>query len=293
MMKNWTNFIVLSVFMLVFSFHQIEIQAEPLSEVTDESLNFNAASDEVEMLGRILEALERENEPLEDVENLDAAALEDEEESEDIKSQDELIYDELIQIKELLSVLVATPSEATPSEAEEEDETEIIPFTEDFEMAASVRSLRSVPIGEQFTNMVRYDVSVNNRAYSILFPSNFADYLYVSQNKELFFVGNGTLTGYLMERGHSFNPYVQTGTIVHLPSIIGGNFNSVRHNGAINYFRSFSWHLNNLRTTDTYVKIYVNRVYYPFKVSETLQYITIFMLGGVLILCFMRNYKNY
>lgn len=281
--------------MLMFSLYQIEIQAEPLPEVVEESVSLDSSSDEVEMLGRILEVLERENESLEYVESLDDVDLE-EEEFEDVKSQDELIYDELVQIKELLSVLVATPSAATPSEAEEEDETEVIPFTEDFETMASVRSLRSlrsVPVAEQFVNVVRYDVSINNRAYSILFPSNFADYLYVSQNKELFFVGNGTLTGYLMERGHSFNPYVQTGTIVHLPSIVGGNFNSVRHNGAINYLRSFSWYLNNLRTTDTYVKIYVNRVYYPFKVSETLQYIIIFMLGGVLILCFMRNYKKY
>lgn len=293
MKKNWINFIVLSVFMLMFSLYQIEIQAEPLPEVVEESVSLDSSSDEVEILGRILEALERENEPLEYVESLDDVDLEEEDESEDVKSQDELIYDELVQIKELLTILAATPSEATPSEVEEENETEIIPFTQDFETAASVRSLRSVPIGEQFVNVVRYDVSINNHAYSILFPSNFADYLYVSQNKELFFVGNGTLTGYLIERGHSFNPYVQTGTIVHLPSIIGGNFNSVRNNGSINYLRSFSWYLNNLRTTDTYVKIYVNRVYYPFKVSETLQYISIFMLGGVLILCFMRNYKNY
>ena len=63
---------------------------------------------------------------------------------------------------------------------------------------------------------------------------------------------------------------------------------SYTHLGSPNYVREYYWSSGSLRYRDTYVNIQVNQYHHIFKVSDTLTYIVVVLMGGCLI-CLWRK----
>lgn len=162
----------------------------------------------------------------------------------------------------------------------EEGPTDIIP------MDAPVRSARSVSVSDDYVNVLRYDVSISGRDYTLLLPPEYADSLYVDSQGRLFNVSTSPIQGRLVDG--NFNPYADTGKVVHLTPCLGNNFYTIREYGSPNYVREYYWSLGRLQYRDTYVNIQVNHYHHIFKVSDTLTYIVIVLMGGCLI-CLWRK----
>ena len=162
----------------------------------------------------------------------------------------------------------------------EEGPTDIVP------MDTSLRSARSVSVSDDYINVLRYDVSISGREYTLLFPPEYADSLYIDSQGRLFNVSANTIQGRLVDG--NFNPYAKEGKLVYLTPCLGNNFYSIREYGSPNYVREYYWSLNRLQYRDAYVNIQVNHYHHIFKVSDTLAYIVIVLMGGCLI-CLWRK----
>ena len=162
----------------------------------------------------------------------------------------------------------------------EEGPTDIVP------MDAPLRSARSVSVSDDYINVLRYDVSISGREYTLLFPPEYADSLYIDSQGRLFNVSANTIQGRLVDG--NFNPYAKEGKLVYLTPCLGNNFYSIREYGSPNYVREYYWSLNRLQYRDAYVNIQVNHYHHIFKVSDTLAYIVIVLMGGCLI-CLWRK----
>lgn len=153
-------------------------------------------------------------------------------------------------------------------------------------MDAPVGSVRSVSVADDYVNVLRYDVSVSGRDYTLLFPPEYADSLYVDSEGRLFNVSASTVQGRLVDG--NFNPYAKTGKLVYLTPCLGNNFYTIKEYGSPNYVREYYWSSGSLRYRDTYVNIQVNQYHHIFKVSDTLTYIVVVLMGGCLI-CLWRK----
>ena len=216
------------------------------------------------------------------------------------------VLSELMKINEKLDLLVATPSDVLEDEVLESDEVEeeeiheIIPYVEEeIDGRSDFRSVSRAtnPAYRTYTNCLRYNVTISNVNYDLLFPAQYENFVYVDSNGYLWNVGASTIQGLLVEN-NNLNPTADNGKILYLNSIFNNNFETSRNYGSINFLRKYSWKWeryrgNYLDYSDTYVKVKVNKYYYPFSVSNTLMYIVIFMLGGVLFICWLRLYKRY
>lgn len=228
-------------------------------------------------------------------------------ESLEVSYFDNDVLSELMKINEKLDLLTATPSEVLEDEALESDEVEeeeeiheVIPYAEEEDNGRS--DFRSVsratnPAYRTYTNCLRYTVSINNTDYDLLFPASYENFIYVDSNKFMWNVGPSTIQGLLVEN-NTLNPTADNGKILYLNSIFNNNFEISKNYGSINFLRKYSWKWERYRGTyldysDTYVKVKVNKYYYPFSVSNTLMYTIVFMLGGVLLLCWLKLYKRY
>lgn len=217
------------------------------------------------------------------------------------------VLTELMKINEKLDLLTATPSEVLEDEALESDEVEeeeeiheVIPYVEEeIDGRSDFRSVSRAtnPAYRTYTNCLRYNVTISNVNYDLLFPAQYENFVYVDSNGYLWNVGSSTIQGLLVE-SNNLDPTADNGKILYLNSIFNNNFEISRNYGSINFLRRYSWKWERYRGTyldysDTYVKVKVNKYYYPFSVSNTLMYIVIFMLGGVLLLCWLKLYKRY
>ena len=182
-----------------------------------------------------------------------------------------------------LRILLKKPAQLPGEEDSpdlEEGPTDIVP------MDASVRSARSVSASDDYVNVLRYDVSISGRDYTLLLPPEYADSLYVDSQGRLFNISAGVIQGRLVDG--NFNPYAQTGKLVYLTPCLGNNFYTIKEYGSPNYVREYYWSLGRLQYRDTYVNIQVNHYHHIFKVSDTLTYIVIVLMGGCLI-CLWRK----
>lgn len=222
---------------------------------------------------------------------IDDRALMDIDDFEDLKRDDLLRYIlcELITIRDSFGGPgLASPSDAPLSSLEdsqddsdlEEGPTDIIP------MDAFVGSVRSVSASDNYINVLRYDVSISGQEYTLLFPPEYADSLYVDSQGHLFNISISNIQGRLVDG--NFNPYAQTGKLVYLTPCLGNNFSSIRNYGSPNYVREYYWTSGRLQYRDTYANIQVNQYHHIFKVSDTLLYIVVVLMGGCLI-CLWRK----
>lgn len=181
----------------------------------------------------------------------------------------------------------ATPSSALAAPEAPEDIAvpgEVIPF--------NGPELLALASEKNFINVLRFDVTVNGSNYTLLFSPAYIDQLYVDENRRLWNMGTGNVQGLVIDG--SFDPYKTTGTLVYLAPCLGNNF-SVNHNyGSPNYFRRYYWSSSDRLTyDDTYVRITVDKSYFPFLVSDTLQYALLFLVGGGVLLCWLNRFKRY
>lgn len=222
---------------------------------------------------------------------VDDRTLMDIEDFEDLKRDDLLRYIlcELIAIRDSFGGPgLSSSSDAPLSSLEdaqdvsdlEEGPTDIIP------MDAPVRSARSVSASDDYVNVLRYDVSISGQDYTLLFPPEYADSLYVDSQGRLFNVSANTIQGCLVDG--NFNPYAKTGKLVYLTPCLGNNFYTISEYGSPNYVREYYWSAGRLQYRDTYINIQVNQYHHIFKVSDTLTYIVVVLIGGCLI-CLWRK----
>lgn len=155
--------------------------------------------------------------------------------------------------------------------------------------------LLSDPDSENFVNVLRFDVDVNDSAYTLLFSPSYRDQLFIDSQDRLWNMGTSTVQGLVLDG--DFNPYHTAGTLVYLAPCLGNNFSSNYNYGSPNYFRSYYWTTsagsNRLSYNDTYVQITVTKSYFPFMVGDTLTYILLFLVGGGVFLCWLNRFKHY
>lgn len=207
------------------------------------------------------------------------------------------IYSEVLSISDSLYGPGATASDA--DRMEDTDPLESPPDNIDGEEAsysvAPVDPLSSEKVAEDvYTNVLRFDVTFRGDDYILLIPPEYRDNLYIDADNKLWNMSTQTVTGRFVDA--RFDPAVDRGTLVYLTPCLGNNFSTIREYGSPNYVREYYWSSSNYDrlTYDTfYGDITVNKYHHSFYVSETLDYILIFIvLGGALFLC-LRNYKHY
>lgn len=162
------------------------------------------------------------------------------------------------------------------------------PNNAEYEVAVYSDDAFPLALGDSdgMANVISYDVTVNGTDYVLYLPPDSVDSLYIDSAGRLWNVGTGNVTGRLFQG--SFNATATTGILVTLGPCLGNTFSSNRNYGSPNYMRNYYWSGSSLNYTTTYITIYVNQSRYPFRVSDTLPYVVIFLLGGILI-CLWRK----
>lgn len=138
-------------------------------------------------------------------------------------------------------------------------------------------------------NAVRYSVRINGTAYTLLLPSDTVDKVFIDENGYLWNVSTSSISGRLFTG--SFNPTATTGTLLYLNPCLGNNFSANRYYGSPNYMRRYYWSGNSLTYSDTYCTVLVEESGYPFYQSQTLVYIIIVLLGGVLLCLWKKSLR--
>lgn len=194
----------------------------------------------------------------------------------------------------LLKQLLGGSYAASPSEIdvlEDSSDSEILGEITVFD-APMLLSLASE---ENFVNCLRYDVSVNDVDYTLLFAPSYADQLYVDSQRRLWNMGTSSIQGLVVDG--SFNPYQITGTLVYLAPCLGNNFSTNKNYGSPNYFRRYYWSSSSgydrLTYDDTYVQITVTDAHHTFVSSDLLTYILIFLVGGGVLICWLNRFRHY
>lgn len=172
-----------------------------------------------------------------------------------------------------------------------EEEGEVIPYmSDDDEFLPDVLAgdrASSIPSG--VSNVISYDVTVNGVDYVLYLSPDYVDALYIDDQDRLWNVSTVNISGRLFTG--SFDATAATGYLVTLGPCLGNNFSSNRNYGSPNYMRRYYWSGNTLTYDTTYITIKVNQSRYPFRVSDTLPLIIIFLLGGGLICLWKRSLR--
>lgn len=199
------------------------------------------------------------------------------------------IYSEVIGISDSLS----GPGVATPSDADAlEDEEDL---SDGQEMFADAYALDPVPLAEDFedtyVNVLRYDITFRGDDYILLIPPEYIDNLYIDSQGRLWNMSTSTVTGRIVDA--QFNPIVDEGMLMYLTPCLGNNFSTINEYGSPNYMRTYYWSGSRLTYNTTYGVITVNKYYNPFYVSQTLDYILLFVVVGGVLFLWLNNFKRY
>ena len=139
--------------------------------------------------------------------------------------------------------------------------------------------------------MLRFDIAFNNHDYILLIPPEYVDNLYIDSNNRLWNMSTSNITGRIVDA--EFNPLVTEGKLMYLSPCLGNNFSTVNEYGSPNYMRTYYWSSSRLTYSTSYGVITVNKYHNPFYVSQSMDYIMLFVVtGGVLFIC-LNNYKRY
>ena len=149
---------------------------------------------------------------------------------------------------------------------------------------------------DQYVNVLRYDITFHGDDYILLIPPEYIDSLYIDADGYLWNMSVSTITGRAVDA--DFDPLQEEGYLFYLTPCLGNNFSMIREYGSPNYMRHYYWTSSSygsdrLTYDTTYGPILVNDWSYPFYQSETLTYIIVFLIGGGVLLLWLRNYKNY
>lgn len=143
---------------------------------------------------------------------------------------------------------------------------------------------------ESVVNVLRYPVRINGTAYDLYLSPDYVDQIYIDGDSRIWNVGTSAISGRLFSG--PFTATATTGYLVTLGPCLGNNFSSNRNYGSPNYMRRYYWSGNSLTYDTTYIQIYLDgKTPYPFRVSDTLKYVMIFLIGGVLICLWKRSLR--
>ena len=203
------------------------------------------------------------------------------------------ILSEVISINDSMAGPAATPSDAVPVEDSSTEDEEI--FTDGEEIEATPFSLDADFFSQGsdsiYVNVLRFDITYNDRDYILLIPPEYVDSLYIDKNNRLWNMSTSNGTGRIVDA--EFNPLVTEGKLMYLSPCLGNNFSTVNEYGSPNYMRTYYWSSSRLTYSTSYGVITVNKYHNPFYVSQTMDYIMLFVVtGGVLFIC-LNNYKRY
>ena len=145
----------------------------------------------------------------------------------------------------------------------------------------------SIQSEDAIVNAIRYNITFNGSAYTLLLSPSYVNQLYIDKQGYLWNMGTSAVQGRAFN--DSFNPTADTGYLLYLNPCLGNNFSSNHHYGSPNYLRRYYWSSGSLRSSDTYGVVLVkDPASFNFFQGDTLTYIIIFILGGMLI-CLWRK----
>lgn len=169
------------------------------------------------------------------------------------------------------------------------EEWDVIPYEGEDEFLDSFDDPgdRAVSYSDDVSNVIAYDVTINNSDYVLYLPPDYVDNLFIDSQGRLWNVGTNNISGRLFTG--NFNATATTGDLVTLGPCLGNTFSLNRNYGSPNYVRHYYWSGNSLNYNTTYVVIKVKESRFPFRVSDTIGYIDIILLGGILICLWKRS----
>lgn len=169
------------------------------------------------------------------------------------------------------------------------EEWDVIPYEGEDEFLDSFDDPgdRAVSYSDDVSNVIAYDVTINNSDYVLYLPPDYVDNLFIDSQGRLWNVGTNSISGRLFTG--NFNATATSGYLVTLGPCLGNTFSANRNYGSPNYMRHYYWSGNSLNYNTTYIVIKVNKSRYPFRVSDTLGYVIIILLGGALICLWKRS----
>lgn len=193
---------------------------------------------------------------------------------------------------ELLFSAVTGPGVEASQDAPDGDVPEDIYAFEGIEAYVSDGDFAPLAISDQdgIVNALRYSVRFNGTAYTLLLPASYLNQVYIDENGYLWNMGTSAISGRLFVG--TFNPTANTGDMLYLNPCLGNNFSANYHYGSPNYRRHYYWSSGSLRSTDTYgVVAVIEEPGYPFIQGETLSYIAIILLGGMLLCLWKKSVR--
>lgn len=203
------------------------------------------------------------------------------------------ILAEVVSISDSMGGPVATPSDAPRPDSDALEDAKIFSDGEEVDTTSYTLDADFFAQGSEdtYVNVLRFDIAFNNHDYILLIPPEYVDNLYIDSNNRLWNMSTSNITGRIVDA--EFNPLVTEGKLMYLSPCLGNNFSTVNEYGSPNYMRTYYWSSSRLTYSTSYGVITVNKYYNPFYVSQTMDYIMLFIVtGGVLFIC-LNNYKRY
>lgn len=175
----------------------------------------------------------------------------------------------------------ASPSEASPDDIQSFDVSSLLLQDED-------STLLAIQDSDAIVNAIRYDIIFNGTAYTLLLSPSYIDQLYIDSDGYLWNMGTSSIQGRAFSG--TFNPTADTGYLLYLTPCLGNNFSANHNYGSPNYLRRYYWSSGSLRYTDSYGVIHVeNPQSFSFFQGDTLTYVIIFILGGILLCLWKKS----
>lgn len=190
---------------------------------------------------------------------------------------------------DLLELLISGftgPGVSTQAVENEDSPQDVYPFDGLESLDADGLEALAVSDDAPIVNAVRYRISFNGVEYTLLLPSDAIDKVFIDENGYLWNVSTSNISGRVFSG--SFSPTDDDGRILYLGPCLGNNFANNRNYGSPNYVRRYYWSNGRLTYDDSYGVVTVLDSGYPFYQSQTLYYIIIVILGGILI-CLWRK----
>lgn len=180
------------------------------------------------------------------------------------------------------SLSVSTPSDASADPYNAEFPSDIVTYD-------PVPAASSAPT--DYVNVLRFDCIIRGESVVLLFSPSYVDSLFIDGENRLWNMSTSNIQGRVM--GEVFDLYQTEGDLIYLTPCLGNNFNSIYQNGSPNYLRRYRRSGSRLDYTDVYVEIEVTDYHYPFFVSNSFNYLFLFLLMGGVLLIWLRNFKHY
>lgn len=204
----------------------------------------------------------------------------------DMDVMDDLLYKLALLLSGDLSFL--GPVVSTPSSAAYEDPA--LPEAVEGVVYPCDPVPYALPADSSVVNVLRYSVRINGSAYDLYLSPEYVDQIYIDGSSQIWNVGTTSISGRLFPG--DFTATATTGYLVTLGPCLGNNFSANRNYGSPNYMRRYYWSGNSLTYDTTYVRIYLEGdPPYPFRVSDTLKYVLIFLMGGALICLWKKSWR--